>query len=261
MKNYSKTVKNIIDCINKTNITDAQMLGVEISGILFSEKESALVIEDDQAVLICANDEKSKEKIAILSELFSLMQYMEANHIIYVVKQEMEGQIIFQHNVNDLKEDGVPGEFNLGNSNKFINHGGRYFIENKNGSVKLNHNTDLSFLYDECIHYFCSIILPTALMGEFISHKYMSPNDYFTKKSITIARNSMIVAVIIACLSPIVSVKISNEYGYSTINKSQFDSLVNAVSNTTISLRHDTVKQFVPDSFKRKSTVQKSIKK
>ena len=35
MKNFSKPVKIIIDKINKTQIKDAQMLGVEISEILF----------------------------------------------------------------------------------------------------------------------------------------------------------------------------------------------------------------------------------
>ena len=120
MKTFSKSVKIIIDKINKTQIKDAQMLGVEISEILFKENESALVIDEGQVILICANAEKSKEKIAILCELFSLMQYMEANHIIYVVKQDIVNFVTFQNHANDLKEDSVPGEFDLGNSNRLI---------------------------------------------------------------------------------------------------------------------------------------------
>lgn len=257
MKNFSKTVKNIIDIINKTKIKESQMLGVDISEILFNEKESALVIDDGRAILICANAEKSKEKIDILCELFSLMQYMEENHIIFVVKQDIDNFVTFQHNANDLKEDGIPGEFNLGNSNRLIKQGGRYIVENNNGLAKLNHNTDLSFLYDDCIRYFCSVILPTALMGEFISHNYMSANDYLANKSITIARNSMIISVFVACLSPVASVLISNKCGYSTINKSQFDSLVKTVSDTKISLNLDTVKQSVNDSEKTKPSIKK----
>lgn len=261
MKTFSKPVKIIIDKINKTQIKDAQMLGVEISEILFKENESALVIDEGQVILICANAEKSKEKIAILCELFSLMQYMEANHIIYVVKQDIVNFVTFQNHANDFKEDGIPGEFDLGNSNRLIKQGGRYIVENNNGLAKLNHNTDLSFLYDDCIHYFCSVILPTALMGEFISHNYMSTNDYHTKKSISIARNSMIISICVACLSPIASVIISNEYGYSSINKSQFDSLVKVVSDSKMSLNLDTVKQSVNDSEKTKPSMQKKVKK
>ena len=89
----------------------------------------------------------------------------------------------------------------------------------------------------------------------------MSANDYLAKKSIIIARNSMIISVFVACLSPVASVIISNEYGYSTINKSQFDSLVKVVSDSKMSLNLDTVKQSVNDSEKTKPSMQKKVKK
>lgn len=239
----------VIDFIKKISLTNVQILAIEAAKILFPKNKTALFVSDGKYLLISKDTVTAEQTIKDLCALFSRLRYMEENYMIYVLPREQLSMCVFQEGANDLSENGAVGQYDLGNGNHLCKIGSNLRITTSS-DVTLSYVADMTNLADSINHYLCARIIPTALMPTSRFRFGLSINDLLTRSSVVLAFLSMIVAVIATIVSPVFSVEYANEYGYSTIKQSQFDSIMTwpVGVDSIIMIKHNTVIKVVHDT-------------
>lgn len=253
--------KEIITVLANKGFEKHKPFGQGIAEFLFGRKERALLHSDNHYTLLLVPCVDAKKSLQTLVELFSLLRYMEQEHIIYVQAGEAQDvNFIFYYGCNDIKKSTVHHGYELGDGYMLKSDQGSYLIL-LNENVILSQNVNLDFLSGEVERYLCGRILPTAAINDYIAHDFLSENDYNNKQALRVSRFSVIVALIIACLSPFVTLWLTNRWGVSTIEETQFKTIIESIgvktktnSKEEVKTLHNSVQQ------KKKSNEQDSTK-
>ena len=216
-------VESVIRQMAETDIKELMPFGIQYGSTLFPERKRAVVKEAGSFYLLLPEGSNKNEEFALLTELFSYLRYMEENHIVYVRQSERPVDVLLD-GYRDKNLNSATGEYNLGN-------GCSLKIEDGTPKILCSDNTLLQSLLDitsltaDIEHFLLAYVYPTATLHDFIANDYLSKTDFQAKRSVNISRMSIIVAVIIAVLSPVVTIFLGNKFGIATLNKQQFDTL------------------------------------
>ena len=253
--------KKIITALANKGFEEHKPFGQGVAELLFGRKERALLYLDSHYTLLLVPSVDAKKSLQTLVELFSLLRYMEQEHIIYVQAGEaQEVDFIFYYDCNDIKKSTAHHGYELGEGYILKSDQSSFFIQ-LNENVILSQNVNLDFLSGEVERYLCGRILPTAAINDYIAHDFLSENDYNNKQALRVSRFSIVVALIIACLSPFVTLWLTNKWGISTIEETQYKTIIESIGVKTKPNAKEDVKN-LPDSVhqKKKSNEQDSTK-
>ena len=190
---------------------------------------------------------ENRDQLQSLIELLSYLDYAVANHIVYVVADNSlpHEDYLFYEGVINLQLSNIPDSYVIGegrllrkNLNEMI-----CIVDESSPEEAVLSATDISFLFDKLCYYCFSRVLATKELENFIKHDYLSPQDYYSNKAICVSIISIIIAIFIACISPLLGVAISNKWGETTIKQSQYDKLVDEIKspNDMIIIQRDTI--------------------
>lgn len=221
--NMRSEVESVIRQMAESNVIDLMPFGIHYGGTLFPERKRAVVKEAGCYYLLLPEGSDKNVEFALLTELFSYLRYMEENHIIYVRQSERPVDVLLE-GYRDKHLNSATGEYDLGNGCSLKIEDGTPIIMCSTNTPLQSH-LDITSLAADIEHFLLAYIYPTAALHDFIANDYLSKPDFQTKRSVSISRKSILVAVIIAVISPVVTIILGNKYGIATLNRQQFDTL------------------------------------
>lgn len=242
-----KQNENIIKAITTQTFDDNKPFGQVMDRLLFPKNKRALLCIEGHYVLLLTNDVDATTDIKILIELLSYLRYMENEHIIYVQNGEnLNEDYILYEGCDDMKKSSTLQGYDLGSGYELkVDQRSGYIVLNNEKKI-LTQNVDIDFLRDEIKKYFESRIFSTSAVNKLIDHNYLSENDYNNQQALKLSRRSILVALAIACLSPFVTLFLSNKWGKATINNTQYEGILMKIgesatlTDTTASVIQDT---------------------
>lgn len=234
-------INAIIDDLLKINIQDPEVFGDLISKYLFKDGESALLIYGQKPYLLVRNtatDSFISSKILLLLELISVIESLQKSHDVLVLNSVGNPVCVYYDGKQQLSNT-LQDIYKL-SGNQVLTVGPRNQISiNKDSSPLLSKVIELTSLQMEFAKYMSSVVLPTSGLSKFKENGYVDNDIYLNLRSLKVSRISIIVAVIIALLSPIVSVVLNNAISYSTIERNQFEQIIEAIKTSKI-IHYDT---------------------
>lgn len=244
--------KDIIKALASQTFADNKPFGQSMASLMFQKGKRALLFIDGQYILLLTQKADATKDIKTLVELMSHLRYMEDEHIIYVQNTEVSDDHILYEGCDDMKKTSAIQGYDLGSDCFLKSEQGEYFIESSDGTKLLQQNVNIDFLANEIKSFLESRIFPTAAVNQLISHNYLSENDYNNHQALKFSRRSVWVAIIIACLSPIITLLLSNKWGTTTIKEVQFTTINEriGVANNTIDTVSATI-QNIDNSLKK----------
>ena len=232
--------------MDSMDVSNILPYGIQYSEILFPIGVRAIVEWQDRYYLVLPEESNFNDEYKLLTELFSYLRYMENEHIVYV--QSITSKVsVLLNGVSDQKKNTVREEYDLGNNCALCLNNNLPSIHCVARGVQMTNVNDVTSLRSDIEHYLQSYIYPTTSLSYFIKHDYLSESDYQTKRSVSISRVSIVVAIIIALCSPIVTLLISNKWGYVTINDNQFE-IIKALKPVSSQDSCDEIAIDLPDS-------------
>lgn len=254
--------KTIINAIAAQTFDDNKPFGQAMSHLLFPKGKKALLCKDGHFILLLSNDTDVTNDIKTLIELLSHIRYMEKEHIIYVQNGENQNaDYLFYESCEDMKKLSTLHGYDLGKEYELKKEQEDYCICLKEGKKVLTQNVNIDFLADEITKYLEGRIFPTVSVNRLIEHNYLSDNDYYNRQTLKISRKSIWVALGIACLSPFITLLLSNKWGKATINDTQFETLLKNIGEQSIPADTSVIKQASTDTAQNnKKNEQDSIK-
>lgn len=241
--------KKIIKAFAQQGFDEIKPFGQSVAHILFSRGNCALLhIDNHYSILLRKNTDATKE-LRTLTELLSYLSYMEQEHIIYVQSGETQNNdFVFYNGCDDMKKSSAICGYELGNGVILRETAGKYEISANDSTISLSQMVNIDFITEEIEKYLCGRLLPTAALKSFIDHGFLSENDYNNHKALKTGCISIIVALIIACLSPIVTLWMTNKWGVSTIDTLQFSTIIEKIEGMQQVVPVETIKPELPDS-------------
>lgn len=261
-KSMEEENKNIIKAIAAQTFDDNKPFGQVMSRLLFPRGKKALLCKDGHFILLLSSNADATNNIKTLIEILSHLRYMENEHIIYVQNGEkQDADYLFYDGCNDMKKLSTLQGYDLGDESELKTEQGCYYIGLKDGTKVLSQNVNIDFLSDEIKKYLECRIFPTVAVNRLIKQDFLSDNDYNNKQALTISRISIWVALGIACLSPFITLVLSNKWGKATINDTQYESILNSLGEKTIPTDTAVIIQQTMDTvLKNDNNEQDSIK-
>ena len=211
---------------------------VDVAAIYFDFKANC-------CYLLHPNNDKNQQ-LQIVMELLSYLDYAIDNHILYAVTENNipAGEYLLYDGVMNMQQSAMMDAYNIGEGKLLRKNfkDGICIVKAESPDEVVLSATDISFLFDRLCYYCFSHISATKELDKFIKHDYLSPQDFYSNRAICISVISIIVAVLIACVSPIIGVKVSNEWGKATLKECQYKRLVDEIqsSKNTLIIQRDT---------------------
>ena len=233
MKSFNKEEKSLLsDIVSKAKI-EHERFGYEIRHIWPKEQLGLLLLEKDCCILM-SSLEKKETAFSKIVWYISFLTYCEQNNLIFCIEDNDYTGLLFspQHNI-DVASD-------PDSTNYTFKDGKILFDENK---VTILDNENKTIMYgikcQEKIskilrHFFSSRIYATSLLLELSDNDYQSAEERSLNKQLKDATRNFHIALwglIISLIVPLLSVFISNKFGYSTITTQQFNKLINKMDN------------------------------
>lgn len=220
--------KSTISIIRETGINSNKPFG----DLLFEKVfiNFGIVLSNDKDICFLTKTGESDDVQSLyyrLNFVLSLLDDLSRNNLILHIPLNNQSQDIpsvFCKNKDDVTTDGCQlNTYNIGeglllkideNTNSCM------IFRDKKSFLSGVFLTNM-FLYEKIKTYCDSLILPTLDLDQYIMQGYRT----YGELSLHYSRVALIIAVIVACLSPLLSVFISNKLGYISIEKKQFSIL------------------------------------
>lgn len=232
----TNVIKTIVDDLLKIDIQHPEVFGNLISKYLFKDGESALVISGQRSYLLVrktATDSFIHSKILLLIELIAVFESLQKSHDILVVNSVLDPICVYyagKEQLNNIMHD----MYKL-SDNQVLTLGIHNQISiNKASCPLLSKAIELTSLQTEFAKYLSAVILPTSGLRKFKENGYVDDDIFLNMRSLNVSRWSLIVAIIVALLSPIISVILSNAISYSTIQENQFQQIIETIKTNKI---------------------------
>lgn len=228
--------KEAIKAIAELGIDNTQTLGEILTRIYFKKNRHALFLEEtNQTVeLLIALKENNKDNVTRffyqLTELLSVLRELEENHLIYTFSQEHPNSYVlyYEDKQDDCKMQQV-SQISIGPSLILQQNSNEYHDIYKDGVPILKGNKLPSIVFNDIEHFFSAIVFPTAGLQQYIKNEYTAFELYLAKRANRISQWAIFIAFLAFVVSPFLSVYISNKRGISTLNKEQYDELIQSI--------------------------------
>lgn len=224
-----KTIRKVIIRLSNQPLECMNRLGIEISPILFPNGKFALSLsKENNTVNLLLPAKKSGEwieKFKLLTLFISVFKELEQKNLIYVVTREIDDfSELFYAGVDDMKQESNGIKLNV---NEILCKGSDGKCSIKVGTTEILVTAFQStLLYDDLLHFLNSYVFPTKALVQYINHGYMPVEEYYSHKAISVSRYGIVLSIIVAILSPILSVYWSNRTGVTKIDENQFRQLM-----------------------------------
>lgn len=227
--------ENVIKAIAAQTFEDNKPFGQVMSHLLFPKDQKALLCMNGHFILLLSNAADATNEIKNLIDLLSHIRYMETEHIIYVQNGENQNaDYLLYEGCNDMRKLSTLQGYDLGCGYELKSEQGVYFVSLIDGTKVLSQHVNIDFLADEIKKYFEGRIFPTVAISRLIKQNYLSDNDYNNQQALKISRISIWVALGIACLSPFLTLLLSNQWGKATINETQYETILKNLSEKAL---------------------------
>lgn len=247
--------ENVIKAIATQTFEDNKPFGQAMSHLLFPKDQKALLCMEGHFILLLSNDADATNEIKNLIDLLSHIRYMEKEHIIYVQNGEnQDADYLLYEGCDDMRKLSTLQGYDLGCGYELKSEGDVYVVRLKDGTKVFSQNVNIDFLADEIKKYLEGRIFPTIAVNRLIKQSYLSDNDYNNQQALKISRISIWVALGIACISPFITLLLSNKWGKATINDTQYETILKNIGEKAISA--DTI-AMIQQSM---DTIQKNYK-
>lgn len=226
-------IKSVIKRIAKTDITSSvDMLGDVIADILFKDRKSALFVNNDNHTVLLllptnVKNKRKQESILRLIELLAILEKLERDGLIYVDDSNYLPVCFFYQSKELFEQDQCPGTYKVSKHVTLNN------LDDTNLTLKL---LDEELMSTSAVieragvplaRFLCSSCLPTRSLWDYVDRGFKTKEERNTQLGLRYSIISMTIAVLIALVSPIISVLTANRIGFSTIKREQMDSLIN----------------------------------
>lgn len=240
--NFTDFEKRIIKKISETKPEDASIFGDYIASEFFKSKQLALLLLHQYQSYNLFHEVKNisaiKVEYAKISQLLSLLQYLETNRYIDILPITPITSIdLFYEDKGDtmnIDSQQLRIYINQKDHSKYITLPqepvNRTFLV-ENGEQIMEGVTFTKELYERFVHYFNSVIYPTSSLIELVKNNYVSEEENRFNISMKISKTALWIAILVAVLSPILSVLISNQWGVTKIDECQFEQILRALLN------------------------------
>ena len=257
-------IKEAIKRISKTDISHpVDVLGNILADILFKKDKSALFVnsETGKVLLLLPTEETNNNKhkaFLLLTELVAVLQNFESQGIIYVVDDYCLSENLFYQGKDIFEKDQRPGVYKVSNNMTLKQHDDLIVTLNA-GDKELMTSI---VVYDQVgallVRYLSGIVLPTKSLKEYVKMGFKTREERNTQLGLRYSVISVTIAVLIAVLSPFLSVQVANRYGFSTIKQEQMDSLLKISKPVYVVGCKDSVHQSGGKNADRKSPKRKN---
>lgn len=243
-------IKDIIKKIVKIDISNpVDILGDVAADILFKKGKSAFFVnnENNKVALLLPPNTKSyirKEEILLLTELLAVLQNLENKGLIYVDDTYSLPQYLFYQGKDMFEKDQRPGVYKVSDQTILKYHNDSQVALMVNEEKLLCVTAVFEHIGLSLARFLCSVVIPTRSLNDYVRRGFKTKEERNTQLGLRYSIISMTIAVLIAAISPIISVLISNKYGFSTIREDQMDSILKVSKPVYFVQSKDSVQQY-----------------
>ena len=228
--------KETKEALKKITIADATC-GVAYGYLLletyFLMEEAALLFDNkagSYSVLVKneSEQEQSEKEFLLTSklvELISYLQRLENENLIYIVPDKSNDADLFYHGCTIERQGSLAGQYILSDGSLLGINKGIYYIE-KDGKMLLSSLREESSLYVELKRYLCSRVYPTSGLKEYIEGGFKNEDQRQAAEANRLSRSSIRLAWFAVIASPFASLLLGNCFGVTTIDRKQFDKII-----------------------------------
>lgn len=236
MRYFSPLEKQIVSALIGLKNPPENVFGMVMQSILFSKGKLALLIvnQGKNGMLLLPNRDLKTITTSMteMVEFISLMEFLEKERLIYVQSFPMTCDVSLFYEGSSIYLDITRDECN--NFSSTISPG-EIFVRNSNGyqvwqmgSVVLSTVCGVDDLCERLLHYLNAMIYPTETLRGLVRNDFLTDEELQcraqlkeARKSVRISTIAFLLSICSIVVSPIVSVWVSNHYGYSTLSEKQ----------------------------------------
>lgn len=257
--------KETKEALKKITIADATcgvVYGRLLLDIYFLKEEMALLFNnraESYSILVKKKSEQNQsekefEETSKLVELISYLQRLEKENLIYIVLEKTNDVYLLYQGCTIEGQGTLAGQYILSDGRILGIDKGIYYIEN-NGEVLLSSLREESSLYVELKRYLCSRVYPTSGLKEYIEGGFKNEDQRQAAEANRLSRNSICLAWFAAIVSPFASLILGNCLGITTIDKKQFDKIIQTITIDAEPANKDVSLQTISQSLSSPATV------
>lgn len=236
MRYFSPLEKQIVSALIGLKNPPENVFGMVMQSILFSKGKLALLVvnQGKNGMLLLPNRDLKTITTSMteMVEFISLMEFLEKERLIYVQSFPMTCDVSLFYEGSSIYLDITRDECN--NFSSTISPG-ENFVCNSNGyqvwqmgSVVLSTVCGVDDLCERLLHYLNAMIYPTETLRGLVRNDFLTDEELQcraqlkeARKSVRISTIAFLLSICSIVVSPIVSVWVSNHYGYSTLSEKQ----------------------------------------
>lgn len=236
MRYFSPLEKQIVSALNGLKNPPENVFGMVVQPILFSKGKLALLVvnQGKNGMLLLPNRDLKTITTSMteMVEFISLIEFLEKERLIYVQSFPMTCDVSLFYEGSSIYLDITRDECN--NFSSTISPG-EIFVRNSNGyqvwqmgSVVLSTVCGVDDLCERLLRYLNAVIYPTETLRGLVRNDFLTDEELQcraqlkeARKSVRISTIAFLLSICSIVVSPIVSVWVSNHYGYSTLSEKQ----------------------------------------
>ena len=227
-----KLSKQVIKEILRTDLSqEISPLGEKLACVLFKRGKLAMSVQVDgrgeEILLPAALSQHLVQKVLLdLTDLIATLSYLEKSRLIILVKLETPFTGVFYEGSDKFEGGQLPHVFHLSNDLTLTTKTNEATRLMENKELVLEGCSVAEAISKPLAYFLCNMVMPTQALKEYVDRNYKTREEQLTRRGLRYSVISMILAVIVAAVSPIGTVWIVNKHGVSTIRQEQFDSLL-----------------------------------
>lgn len=198
--------KKIIDSIIDYPIDKDIVFGDYISPILFPADKFALYFGNENdtlyALYFTPQGNKGNDEFLSLLEIVSILSKLEEENLIFVTQGHDRTKYLFYESKNQLQSTYDPNVDRINKDGDELHSYNSFSktIEKDSAAILSSHVVPKP-CFEQLHTFFTSIILPTSALKELKKRRYLTVEEYNTKKALWIGRIGNLIAVLTVCAS------------------------------------------------------------
>lgn len=240
-------IKTIVKKVSKCDVSKPiDSFGNIISPILFKTDKAGIFVDRDRHKVCVLLPDSIKEKdrqqyILKIVELLGVLENLEREYLVYVQSNNENGVEVYYEGKTCFGSGQIPNTYKISQDETMSVVDEETVILKKGNKTILSSipiTTQVAFKLER---YLCGRLFPTSSLIDFVKRGFKTRENRNTQLGLRYSVVSMVIAVLIATVSPFLSVMISNRIGVATLNQVQMDSLLKTARPVYL-IQQDTVK-------------------
>lgn len=241
MKSFNKQEKELLDDI-VINIGGNHRFGGElIKSMLANASMACMLVNGENYGWIFhlpTTDDSPSKSLAKIVWLFSFLEYCECENLIYFVEDVDYNVVMFGTPSKVLLSVEAEGKKYRNNDDETIEvYEGTATWKDKDGKLKMEGFRCPQNLTRAMKRYFASTIYPTSLLMELHANDYKTQEELSLSKQLKDAKHNLLIAqisLIVSLSMPIIPIFVSNRWGYTTIEKTQYENITRLLDSLKV---------------------------